>query len=186
MSFEGRLFICIYHDLGLSQSFGLPGRVYWKGRSIRSIWYKNKAWSLVLEFFFLPVAFSTSFMCSLSSFLQTQKQKCILGHLCQEGWWWITQGAWIWNVLPLDGNCEPVQVRVEFLLLISLYKPEHTWEVQYLPSGEKKARGTSQLLWRLECCSTPVYCVCSIPEVLSQVVFNTQVSSQHFRATECD
>lgn len=56
MAFEGRLFICIYHDLGLSQSFGLPGRVCWKGRNNRNVWYRNKTWSSVWEwlfFFFL-------------------------------------------------------------------------------------------------------------------------------------
>lgn len=176
MAFEGRLFICIYHDLGLSQSFGLPGRVCWKGRNNRNVWYRNKTWSSVWEwlFFFLPVAFSTSFMYSLSFFLQAQKQKCILRSLCQEGWCWITQGAWIWNVLPLDGNCEPVKVMVWFLLLISLYKPEHIWDVQYLPSGTKKKSEEPQgCCWRLKCCSTPVYCVCSVPEDLSQSVFNT-------------
>lgn len=157
MAFEGRLFSCIYHDLGLSQSFGLPGRVCWKGRNNRSAWYKNKTRSLVLEFFFLPVVFSTSFMCSLSFFLQTQKQKCILGYLCLEGWWWITQVAWIWNVLPLDGNCEPVKVMVWFPLLISLYKPEHIWEVQEQKNNKVES---SRLLLRTEMLQHPsVLCV---------------------------
>lgn len=72
-----------------------------------------------------------------------------------EDGWEITQGTWIWIFLPLDGNCEPVQVMVWFLLLISLYKPERIWEVQYLPSGtEKKSEEALDCCWRLNCCST--------------------------------
>lgn len=49
---------------------------------------------------------------------------------------------------------------------------------------KKKSEEPQGCSWRLKCCSTPVHCVCSTPENLSQIVLNPQVSFQHFSATE--
>lgn len=51
---------------------------------------------------------------------------------------------------------------------------------------QKKSEEPQGCCWRLKCCSTPVYCVCSVPEDLSRIVFDTQVSFKHFSATGHD